>query len=127
MENTEKTAQDWAMGDIMTISDLTTHIARVAYKKTNEVQDLLIMGKTMEAIKLTIEIKYLLDKQIPLFHEMGKRSEQAAFTDFRGSTLNGLDYSDFLIPNDFWEQDENKKRLQRLASATLQSGKLQYQ
>jgi hypothetical protein len=127
MEKTEKTAQDWAMGDIMILSDLTAHIANIIQENTNKQQDYLIMGKPIEVVKLTIENKYLLEKQKDLFREMGKRTEKAHFTDYRGSTLREFNQSDFLIPNDFWEQSDNKNRLQRMNNSILISSKLQYQ
>jgi hypothetical protein len=127
MEKTAKTAQDWAMDDIMILTDLTAHIADIVYKNTDKQQDFLIMGNTIEAVKLTIENKYLLEKQKILFREMGKRTEKAHFTGFEGSTLREFDRSDFLISNDFWEQTDNKNRLQRMTNATLTSAKLQYQ
>lgn len=127
MKKTEKTAQDWAMGDIMILSDLTAHIADIIQENTNKQQDYLIMGKPIEAVKLTIENKYLLEKQKDLFREMGKRIEKAHFTDYRGSTLREFNQSDFLISSDFWEQSDNKNRLQRMTNSILVSSKLQYQ
>lgn len=127
METTEKTAQDWAMDDIMTMTDLTNHIADVIYKKSEKIRDLLIFGKTIEAVKLTIENKYLLEKQKSLFYEMGKRTEKAHFTNYKGSTLHEFRNSDFLIPSDFWEQTDNKNRLQGTTKLILSSSKLQYQ
>ena len=127
MEKTEKTAQEWAMDDIMILTDLTAHIADIIHKNTNKQQDYLTMGKPIEAVKLTIENKYLLEKQKALFREMGKRNEKAHFTGFKGSTLREFNQSDFLIPSDFWEQSDNKRKLQRMTNSILISSKLQYQ
>lgn len=127
MENTEKTAQDWAMADIMILSDLTAHIADIIHENTSKQQDYLTMGKPIEAVKLTIENKYLLEKQKTLFYEMGKRNEKAHFTGLEGSTLREFDRSVFLIPSDFWEQTDNKNRLQRMTNSILLSSKLQHQ
>jgi hypothetical protein len=127
MEKTEKTAQDWAMADIMILTDLTAHIADIIHENTSKQQDYLTIGKPIEAVKLTIENKYLLEKQKALFREMGKRNEKAHFTDYKGSTLREFSQSDFLIPNDFWEQSDNKNRLQRMTNNILISSKLQYQ
>lgn len=127
MEKTEKTAQEWAMDDIMILTDLTAHIADIIHKNTNKQQDYLTMGKPIEAVKLTIENKYLLEKQKTLFYEMGKRNEKAHFTGLEGSTLREFDRSVFLIPSDFWEQTDNKNRLQRMTNSILLSSKLQHQ
>jgi hypothetical protein len=124
---TIKTAQEWAMDDIMILTDLTAHIADIIHKNTDKQQDFLIMGNAIEAVKLTIENKYLLEKQKILFYEMGKRNEKAHFTGFEGSTLREFDRSDFLISSDFWEQLDNKNKLQRMTNSILISSKLQYQ
>lgn len=127
MEKTNKTAQEWAMDDIMILTDLTAHIADIVHNNTDKQQDFLVMGNAIEAVKLTIENKYLLEKQKALFYEMGKRAEKAHFTGFEGSTLREFNQSDFLIPSDFWEQSDNKNRLQRMTNSILISSKLQYQ
>ena len=115
------------MDDIMILTDLTAHIADIIHKNTNKQQDYLTMGKPIEAVKLTIENKYLLEKQKTLFYEMGKRNEKAHFTGLEGSTLREFDRSVFLIPSDFWEQTDNKNRLQRMTNSILLSSKLQHQ
>jgi predicted P-loop ATPase len=127
MEKTVKTAQSWAMGDIMILSDLTDYIADIIHENTGKQQDFLVMGNAIEAVKITIENKHLLEKQKSLFREMSKRTEQAHFTGFEGSTLREFDRSDFLIPNDFWEQSDTKNRLHRMTNSILISSKLQYQ
>ena len=127
MENTEKTAQDWAMGDIMSLSDLAIETVRNVSKNANNVPHLLVMGKTIEAVKRSIEVEYLCEKTLLILRQMGKRSEKAHFTGFQGSTLENLNYSDFLIPSDFWEQEDNKNKLQHFTKLILTNGKLQNQ
>lgn len=121
----ERTAQDYALSDICIIADYARALNTEISKRNGNVRHSLQMGNIMEASKLTIEISYFTERLSKLLYRIGARVEKTMNPDFKETTLEN--FYDLKLPSDFWEQQDNKNRLQGLTKGLLTNGKLQYQ
>lgn len=116
------TQENFIFRDITNLSQWASDTLEEIGTRAREVKQNVVLSKHIEAIKLSIEIEYLEAKLSELLRRIAHRANQEP-----QEYKTAREYFDCHIPNDFWEQEDNRKKLERQTALTLQSGKLQYQ
>jgi hypothetical protein len=91
MTEDTRTAKDWALGDIGTMSDYARALNTEISKRNGNVRHSLQMGNIMEASKLTIEISYFTERLSKLLYSIGESLKFGA--NFPRKRLNLLIYN----------------------------------
>ena len=101
--------------DIANLTQWASDTLEEIRTRASEIKFKVALGKHIEAIKLSMEIEYLETKLSDLLRRIAHRTNQEP-----------QEYFDCHVPNDFWEQGDNRRKLERQTALTLQSGKLQH-
>jgi hypothetical protein len=107
--------------DITNLSQWASDILEEIRKRATEIRQNTVLGQHIETIKLSIEIEYLDEKLSNLLRRIAHRTNQEPH-----EHKTKQESFDCHVPCDFWEQEDNRKKLERQTALTLQSGKLQY-
>ena len=90
---------------ICNIADMATEITRTIQQKNKELDFANAFKEPFKATKLQVEMSYLMDKLQRLLWLIGQAVEQSP------EVSAELQSFDWRIPNDFWEQTDNKLHL----------------
>lgn len=105
-----------ATTEICHISDMITELTREIYKRNQSLDFAIVSNKGLEAYKLHREIQFLLDKLLNLNRLTVQSIEGLK------SMKDEIENFDFKLPTDFWEQGDQKLRLQMFQKDYLKMG-----
>lgn len=116
------TQDSFIFRDIRNLSQWASDTLEEIGTRATKIRENVVIGKHIEAVKLSIEIEYLEAQLSELLRRVSNRTSQEP-QEYQTSH----EYFDCHVPHDFWEQGDNRKKLERQTALMLQSGKLQYQ
>lgn len=114
--------QDFTQNDIANLSQWASDTLEEIRTRVSEIKFKIVAGKHIEAIKLSMEVEHLETKLSDLLRRIAHRPSQEP-----QEHKTRQEYFDCRVPSDFWEQGDNRRKLERQTALILQSGKLQYQ
>lgn len=114
--------ENFILRDVTNLSQWASDTLEEIGTRARAIKHCVVLGKNIEAIKQSIEIEYLEDRLSDLLRRIAHRANQEPH-----EYKTAQEYFDCHVPNDFWEQEDNRRKLERQTELTLQSGKLQHQ